>query len=113
MCSVSSMEHPPSPATSTWCADWGKPFEKTQKPGPLVRAFSWGVDLNCTMSQTLLTRLDGGVMTITLNRPDVFNSFNQDMGRAFQKALDEAASNADVRCVVVTGRDAHFVRGKT
>ena len=35
------------------------------------------------MSKTLLTELNAGVLTLTLNRPDVFNSFNQDMGRAF------------------------------
>ena len=64
------------------------------------------------MLQTLLTRLDGGVMTIALNRPDVFNSFNQAMGRAFQKALDEAASNPDVRCVVVTGEGRAFCAGQ-
>ena len=43
------------------------------------------------MSATLITELKDGVMTLTLNRPDVFNSFNQEMGRGFQAALDEAA----------------------
>ena len=31
---------------------------------------------------------------------------NQEMGRAFQAALDEAAQNEAVRCVVLTERDA-------
>ena len=52
-------------------------------------------------------------MTLTLNRPTVFNSFNQEMGRAFQAALDEAASNDDVRCVVITGEGRAFARAKT
>ena len=38
------------------------------------------------MTESLLTKLDNGVMTLTLNRPTVFNSFNQEMGRAFQAA---------------------------
>ena len=64
------------------------------------------------MSETLLTTLDHGVMTLTLNRPDVFNSFNQDMGRAFQAALDDAANNGAVRCVVITGEGRAFCAGQ-
>ena len=51
-------------------------------------------------------------MTLTLNRPDVFNSFNQEMGRAFQSALDDAASNDLVRCVVITGNGRAFCAGQ-
>ena len=64
------------------------------------------------MSETLLTELNEGVMTLTLNRPDVFNSFNQEMGRAFQAALDEAAQNETVRCVVLTGTGRAFCAGQ-
>ena len=64
------------------------------------------------MSDTLITELNEGVMTLTLNRPDVFNSFNQEMGRAFQAALDEAAQNEAVRCVVLTGAGRASVRDK-
>lgn len=53
-----------------------------------------------------------GVCTITLNRPDVFNSFNQEMGRAFQAALDEAAQDKAVRCVVITGEGRAFCAGQ-
>ena len=64
------------------------------------------------MTESLLTKLDNGVMTLTLNRPTVFNSFNQEMGRAFQAALDEAASNDAVRCVVITGEGRAFCAGQ-
>ena len=64
------------------------------------------------MSKTLLTELNAGVMTLTLNRPDVFNSFNQDMGHAFQAALDEAARDKAVRCVVITGEGRAFCAGQ-
>ena len=64
------------------------------------------------MSETLLTELNEGVMTLTLNRPDVFNSFNQEMGRAFQAALDEAAQNETVRCIVLTGTGRAFCAGQ-
>ncbi len=64
------------------------------------------------MSKTLLTELNAGVLTLTLNRPDVFNSFNQDMGRAFQAALDKAAQDKAVRCVVITGEGRAFCAGQ-
>ena len=37
------------------------------------------------MTDSILSHLEHGVMTITLNRPEVFNSFNQNMGQAFQQ----------------------------
>ena len=61
---------------------------------------------------SISTRLDQGVCTITLNRPEVFNSFNQDMGRAFQSALDEASRDESVRCVVIVGEGRAFCAGQ-
>ena len=64
------------------------------------------------MTDSILSHLQHGVMTITLNRPEVFNSFNQGMGRAFQEALDQAAQDDNVRCVVITGQVAPSARVK-
>lgn len=64
------------------------------------------------MSSFLTTDLSQGVMTLTFNRPEVFNSFNQEMGRAFQTALDEASSDDRVRCVVITGNGRAFCAGQ-
>ena len=61
---------------------------------------------------SISTRLDQGVCTITLNRPEVYNSFNQDMGRAFQSALDEASRDESVRCVVIVGEGRAFCAGQ-
>ena len=60
----------------------------------------------------LLSSTHSGIRTLTLNRPEVFNSFNLDLGRAFQEALDAAASDAEVRCVVVTGAGKAFCAGQ-
>ena len=60
----------------------------------------------------LLSSTHSGIRTLTLNRPEVFNSFNLDLGRAFQEALDVAASDAAVRCVVVTGAGKAFCAGQ-
>ncbi len=60
----------------------------------------------------MITSSQNGVCTITLNRPDVFNSFDQNMGKSFQSALEEAAGNSSVRCVVITGTGRAFCAGQ-
>ena len=61
---------------------------------------------------SILTSTQNGICTITLNRPPVFNSFDQAMGRAFQAALDAAAIDEAVRCVVITGNGKAFCAGQ-
>jgi 2-(1,2-epoxy-1,2-dihydrophenyl)acetyl-CoA isomerase len=62
------------------------------------------------MAEVETTR-DGGVITLTLNRPDVLNAFNGAMHKAFQAALKEARAD-DVRAVVVTGAGRGFCVGQ-
>ena len=62
------------------------------------------------MSEVLTTR-DGAVLTITLNRPDVFNAFNRALHVALRSALEEAADPA-VRAVVITGAGRGFSAGQ-
>ena len=57
------------------------------------------------------TNRDGGVLTITLNRPDVLNAFNAAMHRALADALREAR-DAAVRAVVLTGAGRGFCVGQ-
>ena len=54
---------------------------------------------------------DGGVLTITLNRPDVLNAFDAAMHDAFASALREAR-RPSVRAVVVTGAGRGFSVGQ-
>src|SRR5207253_1722134 len=58
------------------------------------------------------TSRDGGVLTITLNRPDVLNALNADVHAALGAALKDAARDADVRAVVLTGADRGFCVGQ-
>ena len=59
----------------------------------------------------VLTEREGAVLTITLNRPDVFNAFNAALHTRLHEALEEASS-PDVRAVVITGAGRGFCSGQ-
>ncbi len=64
------------------------------------------------MSHSILMNVDKGVATITLNRPQVFNSFNKEMAFALQDALDDCATHDEVRAVVLIGEGKAFCAGQ-
>jgi 2-(1,2-epoxy-1,2-dihydrophenyl)acetyl-CoA isomerase len=64
------------------------------------------------MSDYIQYQFKDGVGTITLNRPEVFNSFNREMALALQKVLDQAASDNQVRAIVLTGSGKAFCAGQ-
>lgn len=49
---------------------------------------------------------------IAFNRPDVFNSFNRKLALAVHKALDEYASNSEIRAIMITGKGKAFCAGQ-
>ncbi len=53
-----------------------------------------------------------GVCTLTLNRPSVFNSFNQTMAFQLHAALDACAVDDNVRVVVIKGEGKAFCAGQ-
>ena len=59
----------------------------------------------------VLTEREGAVLTITLNRPDVFNAFNSALHGRLREALEEAGS-PEVRAVVITGAGRGFCSGQ-
>lgn len=62
------------------------------------------------MSEVLTAR-EGGVLTITLNRPEVYNAFNAALHAVLQDALREA-TDPGVRAVVITGAGKGFCAGQ-
>lgn len=54
---------------------------------------------------------DGGVATITLNRPERMNAFTDVMIREWASALEDARVDRSVRAVVVTGNGRGFCAG--
>ena len=61
--------------------------------------------------ETLLTELDDGVLTLTLNRPDRLNAFNTQMMDDLLRVYDEIDADDDVRVVIVTGAGRGFCAG--
>jgi len=59
----------------------------------------------------VLTAREGAVLTISLNRPEVYNAFNRDLHKALAAALKEAR-DPEVRAVVVTGAGKGFCAGQ-
>lgn len=49
---------------------------------------------------------------LTLNRPEVFNSFNREMALLLQSELDACENNPDIRAIVITGMGKAFCAGQ-
>lgn len=62
--------------------------------------------------QHLIVQRREGVMTITLHRPEVLNSFNQRMADELVAALGDAAGDNGVRAVLLTGSGRGFCAGQ-
>src|ERR1051325_4176042 len=64
------------------------------------------------MPDTIFTSLENGIYTITLNRPEVYNAFNEQLTTDLQEAFKEAAKNDAIRVVVLTGAGKAFCSGQ-
>lgn len=62
-------------------------------------------------STELLRSLHEGVLTITFNRPEVYNALTMAMWRELLTILEEAAMDPAVRVVVITGAGNAFCTG--
>ena len=61
---------------------------------------------------TVLCDVDArGVVTVTLNRPEVNNAYNGDMINGLHEALDLLGPQPDARAVVIRGNGRHFQAG--
>ena len=59
----------------------------------------------------LEVRIDGGIATLTMNRPKVRNALSMEMRQLLDQTLHELEFNEDIRCVVLTGAGDHFMAG--
>lgn len=56
-------------------------------------------------------RVDSAIATVTLDRPDVRNAFNDELIGALANAFGELGGRADVRCIVLAGNGPAFCAG--
>jgi len=66
---------------------------------------------DANLYETILFERDGGVATVALNRPEVLNSFSVRLHAEIYDALDEAADDSGVRCIVLRGEGRGFSAG--
>lgn len=59
----------------------------------------------------IITSLDNKILTITLNRPEKYNSFTEPMAKEMQDALLSAEA-ADIRCVLINANGKAFCAGQ-
>jgi len=61
---------------------------------------------------SIVLKIENNIATITLNRPEVFNSFNREMALSMQNILDQCAKDNNVRAIVITGSGKAFCAGQ-
>src|SRR5271170_3514331 len=59
----------------------------------------------------LVETLEGGVLTLCMNRPERLNALDPQLGRALAEGVERAAANPAVRAVIVTGAGRAFCSG--
>lgn len=64
-----------------------------------------------TATQELLTELKDGVLTLTLNRPEVLNALTMGMMKGIRDALKKAETDASVKAIVLTASGRAFCAG--
>jgi 2-(1,2-epoxy-1,2-dihydrophenyl)acetyl-CoA isomerase len=62
--------------------------------------------------EPIILNIKDNIATIILNRPQVFNSFNLEMGKQMHKALDDCKMNNDIRVIVIIGEGKAFCAGQ-
>lgn len=62
--------------------------------------------------ETILFDLKDGIASLTLNRPDVFNAFNEQLSADVNDALKKVAKDKSVRVLVISGTGKAFCSGQ-
>ena len=71
-----------------------------------------GEESSAPRAEVLRYEVEDGIATITLDRPDVLNSFDRALKEALLKALGRVARDDDARVVILTGAGRAFSAGQ-
>ena len=64
------------------------------------------------MMEFILSHVEKGVMTLTLNRPERLNSFNDEMHAQLAECLKQVERDDTIRCLLLTGAGRGFCAGQ-
>lgn len=67
--------------------------------------------VNTSEEALVISQIEAGVATLTLNRPKQYNALSQAMLAALQAALDAIAADKEVQVVVIAGQGPAFCAG--
>lgn len=62
--------------------------------------------------ETIIYEVSNGVASLTLNRPDVFNAFNEQLSADVNDALKKTAKDKSIRVLVISGSGKAFCSGQ-
>ena len=63
------------------------------------------------MSEEVLVAAQGGVLEVTINRPEARNAMTKSAAEAIGAAMDRLDADADLRCAILTGAGGTFCAG--
>ncbi len=64
------------------------------------------------MYSTIITNLENGILTVTINRPDKLNALNKSVFDDLNNVMDDVISSSEIKSVIITGAGTKsFVAG--
>src|SRR5207244_11584170 len=81
------------------------------RPRPTTAIRSWKTTTNEGRSKTVRTEVDGAVLTVTLDRPEVRNAVDPETARALEAAFSDFNANDELSVAVLTGAAGNFCAG--
>jgi enoyl-CoA hydratase len=61
------------------------------------------------MSEEVLVSKEGGVLIVTINRPEAKNAMNAAAAQGISAAMDELDNNAELSVGIITGADKYIL----
>src|SRR2546428_415519 len=78
---------------------------------PTTAIRSWKTTTSEGRSKTVRTEVDGAVLTVTIDRPEVRNAVDPETARALEAAFSDFNANAELSVAVLTGAAGTFCAG--
>jgi len=72
---------------------------------------NWQTTRRAPMTDLVLTEIEDGIATLTLNRPEARNAVNVSLGGALRTALDRVEADPSIRIGILRGAGAAFSAG--